>query len=74
MYSLIHFTSQLLDPLQVLPHTVPPPIPHFPSSSPLRGWIPPTLAYQVSSGLGASSPTETRRGSPVRGTDCTDKQ
>jgi hypothetical protein len=39
---------------------------HFP----LRGygthWYPPTLTHQVSVGLGISSPTETREGSPAR--------
>ena len=46
-------------------------LPHLPSPSPLRGWklppgCPPTLAYQVSAGLG-TSPTEARRVRAIRG-------
>ena len=43
-----------------------------PSPSPLIKWglpeYPPTLTYQVSEGLGASSPIEARQGSPARRT------
>jgi hypothetical protein len=34
----------------------------------------PTLAHQVSAGLGTSSPTEARQGSPARGMGSTDRQ
>ena len=64
-FKLIYFASQSLS--LILPHTVPS-IPLSPS--PLRGGIPlmgiPPPAYHVISGIGASSPTEARQGSPVR--------
>lgn len=62
-FKLIYFASQSLS--LILPHTVPS-IPLSPS--PLRGGIPlmgiPPPAYHVISGIGASSPTEARQGSP----------
>ena len=42
-------------------------------ATPLPG-IPPTRVYQVSVGLGISSPTEARQGRAVSGTGSTDRQ
>ena len=73
IHSFIHFTfrmqppSPLSLPLHILLHILP-------SPSPLRrgplGYQP-TLAHQVTSGLGTSSPTKARQGSPVKETGST---
>jgi hypothetical protein len=75
MYLPIHSTSWWKPP------SPPIPLSYGPSSSPLRsggggvspGYFP-TLAHQVTAGLGASSPTEARQGCPVKGTGSTDRQ
>jgi hypothetical protein len=76
VYLSIQFTSSCSLSSQSPPHKVPPPTP---SRSPLRRGSPsprnqPTLPNQVSAGLGTSSPSEARQGSPVRGIGSTGKQ
>ena len=53
-----------------LPHSH---LPFTPEKSEVPRSVP-TLAHPVSAGLGAFSPTHARQGSPVRGTEFTDRQ
>jgi hypothetical protein len=70
----IHFTARSQPPLLLVPtsHSL------SPSPSPQRRGSPqmcqPTLAHQVTAGLGTFSPTEARQGSPVKGTGSLGRQ